>query len=290
MNILSFDIEEWYIEKRYYGGHNERYNEFDCYLGEILDLLEALDQHATFFCLGRIASEFPYVVKAIADRGHEIGCHSNEHIWLSKMTPKEMRLDTHEAINALEDVCGKKVRSYRAPAFSIGESNKWAFEILAEEGIIYDASIFPTYRDFGGFPKFITDNPSLIEYHGAIIKEFPISLTSIFGKKFAYSGGGYFRFFPLQFILSRLKNSKYAMTYFHIGDLQFKKNGIMSQSDYEIYFKEPGTLKNRLLRYIKSNIGTKGAFDKMKKMVKSVDFMSLEMAQKAITWDTIIQL
>lgn len=290
MNILTFDIEEWYIEKKYHGGHKEKYEQFDWYLGEILDLLDATKTKATFFCLGRIATDFPYVIKTIAKRGHEIGCHSNEHIWLSKLTPREVIADTHDAVSALEDIWGQKIKSYRAPAFSIGESNKWAFEILAENGISCDASIFPASRDFGGFPGFPTDKPVMIDCSGSRIKEFPICLTSILGKEFAYSGGGYFRFFPLSFIKSRINGSKYAMTYFHIGDLIYNDGGIMSRTDYELYFKKSGTLKNRLLRYIKSNLGTKGAFEKMKNLIGSFDFMSLEKADSLLSWDKSIEL
>ena len=288
MRILSFDIEEWYIEKTFHGGHADRYKQFDNYLGLILDLLDERRIKATFFCLGRIATDFPYVIKSIYDRGHEVGCHSNKHLWLTKMSPEELLHDTRDAIAALEDVSGQKVVSYRAPAFSIGEINKWAFEVLASEGITRDASVFPATRDFGGFERFPTDYPVLIKSNEFTIKEFPICLTSLMGKELAYSGGGYFRFFPLTFIKSRINASKYAMTYFHIGDLLHNEGGIMSRNDYEIYFKEPGTLKNRIVRYVKSNLGTKGAFDKMKELVLSFDFMSLEDVDSLLSWDKSI--
>ena len=79
MNILSFDIEEWYIEKKFSGGRQERYQEFDRYLKLILDTLYENNTKATFFCLGKMATDFPEVIKLIANKGHEIGCHSDEH-------------------------------------------------------------------------------------------------------------------------------------------------------------------------------------------------------------------
>ena len=287
MNILSFDIEEWYIEKKFSGGRQERYQEFDRYLKLILDTLDKIDTKATFFCLGKIATDFPEVIRVISEKGHEIGCHSNEHLWLTKMSPEQLKKDTHDAISALEDVCGKKVVSYRSPAFSICPNNKWAFEILAEEGIERDASIFPAQRDFGGFASFPTDNPTKISYNGAVLKEFPICLTKLMGKEIAYSGGGYFRFFPLKFIQNRIDESQYIMTYFHIGDLLHNKGGVLSRKDYETYFKEPGTFKNRLTRYIKSNLGTKSAFDKMSKLIDNNNFISLENADSLINWDNV---
>lgn len=284
MKIISFDIEEWYIEKIYNGGRREKYQEFDKYLKRILETLEEQNTKATFFCLGKIATDFPEVIRSITEKGHEVGCHSNEHLWLTKMTPKQLHLDTHDAIAALEDVGGQKVVSFRAPAFSIGEDNKWAIEILAEEGIERDASFFPAARDFGGFASFPTDTPSLITYNGISIKEFPICLTKLCGREIAYSGGGYFRFFPYTYIQNRINNSDYTMTYFHIGDLLHNKGELMSRKEYEDYFKEPGTLKNRVIRYIKSNLGTKGAFDKMVHLIKNNDFVSLKVADSLINW------
>lgn len=284
MNILTFDIEEWYIEKKFSGGRREKYQEFDKYLKLILDKLNETNTKATFFCLGKIASDFPEVIKSIAEKGHDIGCHSNEHLWLTKMSKEQLQQDTHDAISALEDVCGQKVISYRAPAFSIGDNNKWAIEILANEGIEIDASIFPAKRDFGGFASFPTDSPTTVSYNGITIKEFPICLTKFMGKELAYSGGGYFRFFPYWYVKNKINSSQYSMSYFHIGDLLHNKGGIMSREKYEEYFKEVGTLKNRMTRYIKSNLGTKGAFDKMTKLIDEYKFMSLKEANLAIDW------
>ena len=145
MNILTFDLEEWFLEKNYFGNRQEKYQAFDLYLNQILDKLEREQKKATFFCLGGMAREFPEVVRRIADKGHEIGCHSDQHVWITKLTEEEFRTDTISAIDALEQCIGEKVLSYRAPAFSIGNSNKWAFEILAECGI---------ERDFSGSSRF----------------------------------------------------------------------------------------------------------------------------------------
>ena len=56
---------------------------------------------------------------------------------------------------------------------------------------------------------------------------------------------------------------------------------------YETYFKEPGTFRNRFTRYIKSNLGTKGAFDKMSKLIENNNFISLEKADSLMDWDNI---
>lgn len=284
MNILTFDIEEWALAKVGGYGTAERYAEYDVFLERILDMLDSRDVKATCFCTGLMAKEFPQVVKLIMSRGHEIGCHSNQHTWMNKMTMAEAREDTHAAVSALEQCIGQKVLSYRAPAFSIGESNKWMFEILASEGIENDSSVFPSARDFGGFPAFISQVPCLVKYSGIELKEYPISMTTLMGKQVAYSGGGYFRFFPLGIVKSFMGKSEYTMCYFHIGDLLLEKSGVPTKEEYETYYKEPGTIKNRYLRYIKSNLGKKDAFDKLERLIASENFINIGQAGRAIDW------
>lgn len=285
MNILTFDIEEWYLEKILHGGRDSLYKEYDRYLDRILDTLDSRRFKATFFCVGGMATDFPRVVKRIEDRGHEIGCHSFKHTWLNKMTEKEAQEDTRTAVDALEQCIGKKILSYRAPAFSIGNTNKWAFKVLASCGITRDASVYPAERDFGGFAQYIEEVPAIVYAEKAIIREFPICITTLLGKEVAYSGGGFFRFFPLSYVRREMAKRDYNMTYFHIGDLVPDTSKVKSKKEYEDYYKEPGTLKNRYMRYIKANLGKKGAFDKFLRLVGSEEFVSLEQADKMIDWE-----
>ena len=280
MNLITFDIEEWFVYKQ-----REKHAEFDRYLDTILEYLNNRGLKATFFCVGEMGRLYPEVIRKIHTNGHEVGCHSNVHFWLNKMSEEECRQDSRQAVDSLEQCIGEKVKSYRAPAFSIGEKNKWAFEILAENGIERDASIFPAARDFGGFPKFGQKTPCLVEYKGIRIKEFPICTAKMLGREIAYSGGGYFRFFPLWFVKKEMRNNSYAMCYFHIGDLLPETGGVISKEAYEAYFKEPGTLKNRYMRYIKTNLGKKGALEKLKNLIFTEDFINVEQADNAIDWN-----
>lgn len=285
MNILTFDIEDWYMEKALYEDRPSRYRQFDDCLDSILDLLDERQMKGTFFCLGQMAELFPEVVQKIFDRGHEVGCHSNYHTWLNKMSREEVYEDTRQAIDSLQQCIGQKVVSYRAPAFSIGKENTWAFEVLAELGIERDASVYPAVRDFGGFAEFGQQKPTAIKYRGCTIKELPVCLTRLMGKEMAYSGGGYFRFFPLWFVKKRMRQNDYNMCYFHIEDLVPEIIGVSSKDEFEAYFKIPGTLKNRYKRYFKENIGKGSAFSKMISLISSTDFVNIETADKLIDWD-----
>lgn len=284
MNILTFDIEEWFLDYSKGLGTKEKIDRYDNYLNQILDALVRNHIKATFFCVGEMGRLFPEVIRNIKAQGHEIGCHSNIHTWLNKMAEAECREDTHRAVDSLEQCIGEKVRSYRAPAFSIGENNKWAFEILAEYGIERDASIFPAARSFGGFAHFGQKTPCIVDYNGIRIKEFPICTTKVLGKEMAYSGGGYFRFFPLGFVKGRMAKSEYTMCYFHINDLLPEKKGVKSREKYEAYYKEPGTLKNRYVRYVKTNLGKKGAWGKLEKLIQQTEFVNIEQINQTINW------
>ena len=285
MNILTFDIEEWFLEKAYFGNKQSKYAEYDRLLDDLLEKLSNKGLKGTFFCVGKLGEEFPDVVGKIDSAGHEVGCHSNTHQWLNKMTYKQAMEDTHKAVDSLEQCIGKKVTSYRAPAFSIGNKNKWAFEILAANGITCDASVFPASRDFGGFPEFTKMEPALVKYNGIELHEYPIATTKLLGKDIAYSGGGYFRFFPYRYVEKKMKQATYSMTYFHLGDLNPVVSGVMSKEDFESYFNEPGTLKARNLRYIKTNLGVRGNKRKLFKLIEDIDFNNIEAADHQIDWN-----
>lgn len=283
MNIITFDTEEWYTEFKGLQ-RSEEYALFDEKLDQILESLERNKTKGTFFCVGQLAVHFPEVIRKIQKNGHEIGCHSNVHNWLNKMTYEECLADTKNAVDAIEQCAGVKVVSYRAPAFSIGKKNQWAFDILAECGIERDSSVFPAARDFGGFPSFGQQKPCLIHHKGITIKEFPIPMTTVLGKKVAYSGGGYFRFFPLFFVRDTMNKADYSMAYFHIRDLMVESNHVLSKEKYEEYFKEKGTFKARYIRYFKSSVGKEQAMSKLMKLIDQVGFVNLAEADKMINW------
>ena len=250
MNILTFDIEEWALEKAKTGITNPLfYSKFDKMLNQVLDLLEQRQLYATCFCTGEMAVEFPQVVQLIASKGHEIACHSHTHQWCNKMSAEAFDEDTHKAVDSLEQCIGQKVKGYRAPAFSITEKTPHAFEILHKHGIIYDASVFPCPRDFGGFASFVHQVPTLIKYKGIEIYEFPIPVTNILGKTMAWSGGGYFRLFPYPAIKYLANHSEYIMSYFHLNDLLSEPMQLMTRQRYEEYFKDKDVEIVRILEF-----------------------------------------
>ncbi len=281
MNILTFDIEDWWVYEHYKLGNPSDYlHRLNWYLNEILDLLDERNFQATFFCLGEVAAKYPEVIKKIHTRGHHIGCHSFSHKFFGDATPEEVHKDTVKALAVLEDIIGEKVIAYRAPAFSITEKNKWVFEILADNGIEYDCSIFPASRGFGGFPGFKFNTPMIIKSNGSVIKELPVSTINILNYKISYSGGGYFRLFPYWLTKSIMKQNNYVMTYFHIKD--FDKD---QQRTYRSFEGE-----SAILRYIKKYYGLKNSFIKFSKFVSDFNFINIKKADTLIDWKNVPQI
>lgn len=264
-NILTFDIEEWYLYPSLFGDTGSELR-LEKYLEQLLNTLDNRNIKATFFVLGKIARNQPHIIQKIFNFGHEIGCHSDVHIWLTRLNEKQFYEDTHKAISSIENVIGSKVFAYRAPAFSITPQNKWALETLKKLGIEYDSSIFPAKRDFGGFSDFSTDIPTIIEFNGIQIKEFPISVINFLGKKIAYSGGGYFRLLPYSIIKKILYSKEYNMTYFHIRDFDKEQ------------------FRNFNFRYFKNYYGVNSAKDKFQKLIYDFEFININKASSIIDW------
>lgn len=273
MNILTFDIEEWYTYELFPKGGKDYYLPIiNQYLDSILDLLDEIECKATFFCLGMIARTYPEIIKKIDSRGHEIGCHSHKHILSTEMSWTEFKVDTHTAINNLENVIGKKVIYYRAPAFSITENNKWAFEVLIDEGITADCSIFPSTRSFGGFSSFEKGKPAIVQINGKSIQEFPISYVTYFGKRWMFSGGGYFRFSPYFLTKKFMRKLDYNMAYFHIRDFDSKQKQVYSY------------------RYFQSYYGVKNAYSKLSHFLNDFPFISLGAAISNTDWNKVTRV
>lgn len=90
---------------------------------------------------------------------------------------------------------------------------------------------------------------------------------------------------PLFFVRRIIRKSDYSICYFHIEDLLQERWGVLSKEEYENYYKEKGTIKNRYVRYVKTNLGKEKAFRKLMLLIASDDFVNLDMADKIINWE-----
>ncbi len=275
MNILTFDLEEWWHildsdkihdQSRWDGYESRIHRNTD----RILDLLDDRSRQATFFCLGWVAEKYPEVIRKIRSRGHDLGIHSYAHELIYRQNRSEFSEDLRRSIGILQDLTGEKVTAYRAPGFSLTPDCNWVIPELAQEGIQIDCSIFPARRAHGGYHSFPRVGPLRIRYDGVTMKEFPINTWNVLFSHIVFSGGGYFRFFPYPVIRSLTRQSKYLMTYFHPRDFD----------------PEQPVIKDLpALRKFRHYIGLKNAFNKLERYLEDFDFMSVKEADKSIRWD-----
>lgn len=161
-------------------------------------LLELLDRHGaqgTFFVLGWVAHRQPWLVRRIADAGHEVASHGWWHRRVPTITRAEFREDVRASRARLEDACGRRVRGFRAPSFSILPGMEWCFDVLIEEGYAYDSSLFPIRRAGYGYPG-CPAAPHVIRRSAGALHEFPLATLDWGGMRLPAAGGGYLRQLP----------------------------------------------------------------------------------------------
>lgn len=277
MNILTFDVEEWFhLLDNSSTRSAEQWKNFEVRIHENMDrifrILDDTNTRATFFIIGWIARTYPEVVKQIAEK-YEIGSHTMNHQLVWQQNRDEFRQDVDSSIKLLEDITGKSVRCFRAPGFSIRESEAWAFETLVDLGIEIDCSVFPAHHAHGGMPSYGKGEPAILKRHGRILKEFPISTKELGGRHLIYSGGGYFRLFPYWLIKKWAKEDKdYLLSYIHPRDLDAG---------------QPVISELPLSRKFKSYVGLKGAESKLRRFLTDFEFGDIGEAEKGVDWEKV---
>ena len=277
MNILTFDVEDWFHILDNESTKNEKQwlqfeSRIESNMEKIFSLLEEHNQKATFFCVGWIARKYPDLLKKITNMGCEIASHSDMHQLIYEFNKEQFRQDLESSVKSIEDVTGRKVRAYRAPGFSLMESNKWVFEELFKQGIEIDCSVFPAKRAHGGFEEFGYAEPAYIDVDGERLKEFPINIYPVLGKNIIFSGGGYFRLLPYSVIKYFMNHSDYVMTYMHPRDFDPGQPLIESLS---------------LTRRFKSYVGLDRSFAKLEMLITDFEFIDLDQALNTIDWNDI---
>ncbi len=196
VNILSIDVEEYFQVENFKqvipAAEWAKYpSKVEENMEKLLGILRQAGVRATFFVLGWIAQRHPALIKKIMQENHEIASHGYAHALVHTQAPEEFRQDIRKTRRILQEITGKPVVGYRAPTFSITSVNVWAFDILAQEGFLYDSS------QKGKPPHKINT-----------LWEIPVS-----------TGGGYFRLLPYVYTKRKIeslnKKNLPAVIYLH---------------------------------------------------------------------------
>lgn len=243
-NALTIDVED-YFQVSAFAPHIARseWNTRECRVERnvnlILEMLAFRDTKATFFTLGWIAERYPQLVRQIVSEGHELASHGYGHERASEQSEAAFFADVHLAKIVLEDLAGSEVNGYRAPSFSIGAGNLWAFDCLARAGYRYSSSVFPVRHDHYGMP----DSPRFAHEVRPGLMEIPMTTYRVLNRNFPSSGGGYFRLLPYalsRWMLSRVnaEDRESGVFYFHPWEIdagQPRISGISRKTRFRHY-------------------------------------------------------
>lgn len=198
---MSVDVEDYFQVSAFEAVvDRNKWDDYECRVENNMDRILALfndhDVKATFFTLGWIAQRYPEMTRRIVDEGHELASHGWSHVRANTQSRQEFAEDVLRTRSFLEDIGGVAVQGYRAASYSIGSSNMWALDVLADAGYSYSSSIVPVIHDLYGMPDaprfpFRAANDRLLEI--------PISTISIASRNINCGGGGWFRLFPYPF-------------------------------------------------------------------------------------------
>lgn len=257
-NALTIDVEDYFQVSAFAPYiRRDEWDQRECRVernvDRILELLAARQTQATFFTLGWVAERYPAMVRRIVAGGHELASHGYGHERASDLDRTAYRADLDRAKKVLEDIGGVAIRGYRAPSFSIGHGNLWAFDTLAETGHAYSSSIYPIQHDHYGMP----DAPRFAHRRDNGLLEIPVTTLRMGGRNLPSSGGGYFRLLPYD--LSRWmirqvnrQDRQSAIFYFHPWEIdtgQPRIPGIDARTRFRHYVNI-GRMDQRLQRLL----------------------------------------
>lgn len=277
LHALSFDIEDWFHivevaaveDPRLWPKLSAESSLVERYTDLILTICDYHRTKATFFVLGWIAERHPALVKRIADAGHELGTHSFWHRKVYELTPEVFREDMAQSLAAIRTAAAGSagraesipIHGFRAPSFSITPGTEWAFEVLLDLGLTYDASLFPADRAHGGVSGdlAVQGAHTITAPSGRTIAELPMSIAAVgvgpIRKRMCYSGGGYLRLLTSgmieQGIEAEAKAGRPTVVYLHPRD----------------FAPDCPKVKMPPHRYFKCYVGTATTEGKLRKML-----------------------
>lgn len=256
-NALTFDLEHWHSATLLQSDLDDPTDHLEESVEIVLDLLDKHDVKATFFVVGEIAEEYPELVRAVRDGGHEIGSHGHTHTPLFNLTREEFETELERSTEAIEDACGVEPVGFRAPNFSVTHRTEWAFDVLESQGYQFDSSVFPVgtpmYGVSGGprrpyrVPSAEPLDPMADGESPASLVEFPLSVLGN-SVRLPVAGGFYARILPervLKWGVHRVnKRGLPANLYFHPWEFNPAVQ-ISSQSFYKRFISFHGIEKTR---------------------------------------------
>ncbi|MFP4056854.1 MAG: polysaccharide deacetylase family protein [Candidatus Brocadiia bacterium] len=220
-NALTVDVEDWYhsvleVPPSEWAECEDRIRPAT---DRLLACLRAHGARATFFVLGHVAEHHPDLVPAIEAEGHEIACHGYAHRLVYEQGEEAFRDDLRRALDLLGAQASGRVRGFRAAYWSITRDCAWALDAVAEAGLAYDSSIYPTRTSLYGIPDAPREPCRLQTPGGRELAEFPPSVLRFPVRNVPFAGGIYLRLLPywaVRWAMRRFRRAgRPALVYIH---------------------------------------------------------------------------
>src|SRR5262249_9998768 len=136
-------------------------------------------------------------IEEICARGHEIGVHGYDHRFVNRLSRDEFARELDRGMSAIHRITRVAPLGHRAPYFSIDGTTPWAFDVLAERGLRYDSSIFPTRNPLYGDGR---GKRQPYRAGDGRLLELPISTLRLGRYNVPIAGGFYLRPGPYAFV------------------------------------------------------------------------------------------
>lgn len=280
VHMLSVDVEDAVNQAMRNFFHSEMEPTIRVYDNtmRLLDLFAEYRSRATFFILGEVAKKYPELIKNIAGQGHELGIHGYSHTRYTSLSREALREEIRMSKSLVEEISGQAVVGHRAPEFSIGRDNAWVLEILKDEGIEYDSSIFPVGLGRYGWPGFINEIGWFPLNDGRKIIEVPLTTCRMLGKQVPVGGGGYLRMFPFALTnhaFKKIQDQRPVNVYLHPYEIDpppfqdfymeaISKSSLKSRLKLKTYWLNRYTVMPKLLKLLKTY-----SFDTLQNVIRA---------------------
>jgi len=269
LNAMTVDLEDWYhsiqsIPMSQWDAYPSR---LETTTDRILEVFAQAGVRATFFVLGHVAQRHPRLIEKIHSQGHEMATHGMSHRLVYRQNPGTFREDLRHSIHLIEDITQEKVVGYRAPYWSITKDSYWATDVLLEEGLQYDSSIYPFHTYMYGIPGAPRYPYVLREKDGNRLMEFPPSTLAVGKTVVPFAGGLYLRALPCWFVRWAIRNTNRkqqpAVVYAHPPELDRNKPVVaLPYRERVLHYHNLGTVERKLRALV-----SEFRFDCLKQMV-----------------------
>lgn len=128
--VFSFDCEGTYGGGKTIKGETE-------VVPRIANFLAKNNLKGTFNFVGKIAEEFPEIVKQVYELGHDVAGHGYSHVFLDGLSESKQREEIEKTIDAIENACGYRIMGWRTPYLTY---DKVTFDILEDLNFKWDNS------------------------------------------------------------------------------------------------------------------------------------------------------